>query len=177
MGWRVDAGYHHRDVHLVLDCQNLLSKAKGSGRPIQVYKSDLLEPTEGNWVFPLFEAKMNQLELFKTMITHPPKESLPFEGDPPEPKVFKRRTYVTLERAIKYGVTPGCRGCERIAEGVPHTDECHERFRVCLEEERLAAKAGAAGMRAPPTPRTPAVAQHSRDASFGFVRVHGGRGW
>ena len=100
------------------------------------------------------------MQLFKPTITHPsiePKESLPFEGDPPEPRVFKRRTYVTLERAIKYGVTPGCRGCERIAEGAPRADECHERFRVCLDKERLAAKARAEGMRAPPTPRTPAV--------------------
>ena len=103
---------------------------------------------------------MNQLQLFKPSLKHPsiePLEALPFEGDPPEPKVFKRRTYVTLERAIKYGITPGCKGCERIAEGVPHTDECRERFRVCLEEERLAAKARAEGMRVPPTPRTPAV--------------------
>ena len=99
MGWRIDAGFHHRDVHLVLDYQNLISKAKGSGRPIQIYKSELVEPTEGNWVFPLFEAKINQLQLFKPSLKHPsiePLEALPFEGDPPEPKVFKRRTYVTL---------------------------------------------------------------------------------
>ena len=40
---------------------------------------------------------------------------------------------MTLERAIKFGQTIGCKGCERIAEGVPHTEECHERFHKLLE--------------------------------------------
>ena len=67
---------------------------------------------------------------------------------------------MTLERAIKYGKTPGCKGCERIAEGVPHSDACHERFRVCLEESRLAEEARATRSTPPTsvpmTPTTPA---------------------
>ena len=39
----------------------------------------------------------------------------------------------------------------RVAEGLPHTEACHERFRICLDEERLAAEARAARS----TPSTP----------------------
>ena len=67
----------------------------------------------------------------------------------PAPTVRRRRTYVTLERVIKYGKTPGCRGCERVAEGVPHTDECHERFRDLLEKDRAIPPTP---MSVPPTP-------------------------
>ena len=68
---------------------------------------------------------------------------------------------MTLERAIKFGRTPGCKGCERISEGVPHSDACHDRFRVLLEDERLAQEAKAkareeAAARGIPMPPTPA---------------------
>ena len=31
----------------------------------------------------------------------------------------------------------GGKGCDRIAEGVRHSDACHERFRSLLEKERV----------------------------------------
>ena len=37
--------------------------------------------------------------------------------------------------------TIGCKGCERIAEGVRHTDECHARIGRLLEEEKIAKEA------------------------------------
>ena len=46
--------------------------------------------------------------------------------------------YVTLERCIRFGKTVGCKGCDRIAEGVRHSDECHARIGKLLEDERLA---------------------------------------
>ena len=137
------------------------TKAKGCGRPIQVYQSELVEPNEGNWVFPLFEANMTKLRLFSSRPSLPAidvRESLPFEGAAPPTPARTRRTYVTLERVIKYGKPPGCRGCERVAEGVPHTDTYHERFKVCLEEDRLAREARAArAMPRTPAPQTPTV--------------------
>ena len=69
------------------------------------------------------------------------KECLPFEEGAPTPKPRARRTYVTLERAIRFGKTIGCKGCDRIAEGVKHSDACHERFRKLLDDEAVALKA------------------------------------
>ena len=173
VGWRVDAGYLHKGIHLVLDYESLRTNAKGCGRPIQVYQSELVDPNDGNWVFPLYEANMSKLRLFSAKPSLPvldPKDSLPFEGVAPSTPARKRRTYVTLERAIKYGKTPGCKGCDRIAEGVPHTEACHERFRTCLEEERLAAEARAArstpSTPVPETPRVPLPGTPAGGATF-----------
>ena len=127
MGWRVDAGFVHRNVHLVLDYENPRSKSKGFGRPFQVYTTELVEPSEGNFIFPLYEASVARLNLLQPSVKLPSiaeREALPFEGQAPPPAVRKRKTYVTLERAIKYGKTIGCKGCDRIAEGVPHSLRC-----------------------------------------------------
>ena len=47
-----------------------------------------------------------------------------------EVPIRKRRTYVTLERVIRFGKTVGCEACDRIAEGVRRTDECHARIDI-----------------------------------------------
>ena len=43
--------------------------------------------------------------------------------------------------ALEFGKTVGCKGCDRIAEGVKHSDACHERFRKLLEDEAVATAA------------------------------------
>ena len=88
---------------------------------------------------------------------------------------------MTLERVIKYGKTPGCRGCGRVAEGVPHSDECHERCRGLLERDRAVPPTP---MSVPPTPAcapstpvpsTPVVPAFVRqDASLSCVQAPGG---
>ena len=102
------------------------------------------------------------------------REALPFEGPAPPPAVRNRKTYVTLERAIKYGKAIGCKGCDRIAEGIPHSDACHERFRTLLQEDRMAKEASARGSSVPDTPapdtpvgapRTPAMPSLEQDVS------------
>ena len=55
--------------------------------------------------------------------------------------IRKRRTYVTLERVIRFGKTVGCEACDRIAEGVRRTDECHARIDKALDDERIAKEA------------------------------------
>ena len=50
-----------------------------------------------------------------------PKIALPFEEGAPKPEVRKRKTYVTLDRTIRFGITPGCRGCAKISEKGFHT--------------------------------------------------------
>lgn len=96
--------------------------------------------------------------------------SLPiaYEGGALAPTVRKIGADVTLERVIKYGQTPGCRGCVRVAEGVPHSDECHERFRVLLEKDRAIPPTPAPSTPAPSTPVVRAVIR--QDASLSCVK-------
>ena len=132
----------------------------------------------------MFEAQVNKLNLFKPTLELPAierRDALPFEEGAPAPTVRRRRTYVTLERVIKYGKTPGCKGCDRVAEGVPHTDECHERFRDLLEKDRAIpptpmsvppTPAPAPSTPVPSTPVVPAVVR--QDASLSCVHAPGG---
>ena len=138
-GWRIDHGFRFRGIHLVLDYESLRTNQKGCGRPIQVHEKELVVPD--SFVFPLYEAnalKLTSLSPKPSLPKIEPGESLPFEKGAPDPEVRKRRTYVTLERAIRFGKTMGCRGCDRIAEGVKHSDACHDRFAKLLEDERKA---------------------------------------
>jgi len=117
-----------------------------------------------------------------------PKIALPFEEGAPDPIVRKRRTHVTLDRAIRFEKTPGCCGCEKVAEGVPHTDACHERFGTLLENEKLARAAKEHGISAPETPapkttsaapKTPAgpmLIQEALDAKAFFQCCHAAPG-
>ena len=133
VGWRIDAAFKHRKVHLVLDYESLRVKSKGYGRPVQVHASEIVVPE--NHMFPLFQAEQAKLEGSSGDL---PKIALPFDEEPAPPTPARvRKTYVTLDRAIRFGKTVGCRGCDRIAEGVRHSDVCHERFRVLLEKERV----------------------------------------
>ena len=74
---------------------------------------------------------------------------------------------MTLERGIKLGKTVGCKGCPRIAEGVPHSDACHEKFRSLLEADRLAKEAKAREVAAleTPAPDKPAISMPSAHAA------------
>ena len=155
-GWRLDSGYKFRGVHLVLDYEALRTDQKGCGRPIQVHSTELAVPD--TFVFPLYKANVERLSLFRPKAEPPAIESrdaLPFEKGAPDPKPRHRKTYVTLERALRFGYTIGCRGCDNIAEGIKHTDACHERFRVLLENEALAKKARAEEKAKATAPRTP----------------------
>ena len=85
-------------------------------------------------MFPMFQAEQAKWDGGSGEL---PKIALPSEegSQAPRTPARPRKAYVTLDRAIKFGKTIGCRGCDRIAEGVRHSDACHERFRFCLEEE------------------------------------------
>ena len=130
--WRMDTGFKHRKIHLVLDYESARCKSKGFGKAIQVHETELVVP--GHHAFPLYQAEQSQLEGGTGELT---KIALPFgEGAPPTPGKV-RRTYVTLDRASRFGKAVGCKGCDRIAEGVKHSEACHERFRSLLEKEKV----------------------------------------
>ena len=109
-----------------------MTNAKGFGRPLQVHDAELVVPE--NLMFPLFQAEQAKSGGGSGVL---PKIALPFEEGVPAPETpaRSRKTYITLDHAIRFGKTVGCKGCDRIAEGVRHSDACHERFRICLEEE------------------------------------------
>jgi len=83
------------------------------------------------FVFPLKQRSISRLPLFSDepgLQKSEPREALPFDEEVPGAPKRKRRepmSPVTFETVIRFGKTVGCRGCDRIAEGVRHTDECH----------------------------------------------------
>ena len=176
-GWRIGHGYRFRGVHLVLDYESIRTNQKGCGRPIQVHEKELVVPD--SFVFPLYEANaLNLASLSPTplLLKIEPGESLPFETGAPDPEVRKRRTYVTLERAIRFGRTVGCKGCDRKAEGIKHSDACHDRFAKLLEDERIAKgkvdkKPAAEG---DAIPATPFVQKSQKQVTGGQVREASG---
>jgi hypothetical protein len=60
---------------------------------------------------------------------------MPFEQGVPMIPGRSRKTYVMLDRAIHFDTTVGCKGYDKIGEEVKHSEACHERFRVFLEEK------------------------------------------
>ena len=99
VGWRIDAAFRHRKVHLVLNYENVRLKSKGFGNPIQVHESELVVPE--NPIFPLFQAEKAKLEGGSGDL---PKIEIPFEeGKAPPTPSRSRKTYVTLDRAIRFG--------------------------------------------------------------------------
>ena len=98
MGWRLDAGFKHRKIHLVLDYESARCKSKGFGRPIQVY--------------------MKRILLYQSI-----------------PRASKKNLR-NFGQGNSFWKTVGCKGSDRIAEGVKHSEACHERFRSLLEKEK-----------------------------------------
>lgn len=174
VGWKVGAGYAHRKIYLVLDYKAVRFFSKGYGRPIQVYETETVEPTDVKYIFPLYEANMTKINLFQPSIKLPivkNRKALPFEGKAPPPMVKKKKTYVMLGRAIKFRKTVGCKGYEKIAEGVPHTDEYYERLKKFLESDRFAGKARAAGIPIPPMP-APGNARKAPRTPASVAKIH-----
>ena len=135
MGWRVCSGFKHRKIHLVIDYESVRNYAKGYGRPIQLHATELVVPE--SHIFPLFQAEQAKVEGGSGML---PKISMTFEQGAPTTPSRTRKTYVTLDRAIRFGKTVGCKGCDRIAEGVKHSEACRERFRLCQARGEAASK-------------------------------------
>ena len=97
-GWRIDSGYKHRKIQLVLDYESLRANKKGCGRPIQVHSSEIYVPE--NPIFPLCEAERAKLQGGEGK---PPILHLPFDEGAPKTPSRVRRTYVTLDGATRFG--------------------------------------------------------------------------
>lgn len=118
MGWRIDSGFRQCKANLVLDYESVRTNAKGYGKLIQVHTHELVVPE--NHIFPLFQAEQAKVEGGSGVL---PKISMPFEQGAPTTPSRTRKTYVTLDRAIRFGKTVGVR----------HSEACHKRFRSLIK--------------------------------------------
>jgi hypothetical protein len=93
--------------------------------------------------FPLFESKQSALKQMALTAELPQVQrlELPFDEEPPAiaPERQQRRTYITMERVMRLGATPGCKSCKHWSNR-GHLQECIERFERLMTAERNDAK-------------------------------------
>ena len=144
LGWRVDPGMRYRGILRVMDYTDFREKRNVSA--IDVPEPELFIE-EGTPVFPVANATHKSLVDGSTLesaarraLPDYPLREVPFppEGDtapPPTPRDGRpRAVYITVERIIKFGETPGCKAC--LGKGSKHTDACRKRFAELLKKER-----------------------------------------
>ena len=144
LGWRVDPGMRYRGVLRVMDYTDFREKRNVSA--IDVPEPELFIE-EGPPVFPVANATHKSLVDGSTLesaarraLPDYPLREVPFppEGDaapPPTPRDGRpRAVYITVERIIKFGETPGCKAC--LGKNSKHTDACRKRFSELLKKER-----------------------------------------
>ena len=134
-----------RFIYIVLDYESVRTNAKGYGKPIQAHATELVVPEK--FMFPLYQVEQSKVQGGSGDL---PKISMPFEQGAPSTPGRSRKTYITLDRAIRFSKTVGCKGCDRVAEGVRHSEACRERFRLCHEEESRKAREEAASLKMDP---------------------------
>ena len=62
----------------------------------------------------------------------------PFSAVAPSTPVAKRHKYITLDRLIRLGATPGCKAYK--FDAVVHTPACKARFDGLIKAEKVASK-------------------------------------
>ena len=149
LGWRIDPGMRYRNVVRVLDYQEFRNKRNSN--IIDVPEPELYIE-DGPPVFPVANATHKSLvdgsvlegAAARGALPDIPLRDFPFPpedlGLPPLRDPKARGVYITVERVIKFGETPGCKACRG---GAPkHTDACRARFAelVRVEKEEAAAK-------------------------------------
>ena len=146
LGWRIDSGLRYKNIVRVLDYMSYRVDNKTS--VVDVPEVELFVES-GAPVFPLAAARKAHLEggslgvmddLMRLSL--PMLKELPFppegiEAAPPTPMDPKTRSvYITLDRIISFGETPGCKACEKKTRY--HTDACRKRFSSLVQKEREA---------------------------------------
>ncbi|CAE7337188.1 unnamed protein product [Symbiodinium sp. CCMP2592] len=119
----------------------------GTAQGIRRCRSIWRRPEEKRW-------ELKHLEGMVGLPRQPRGEPTTVPSDNKAPATPGRRqpsVYITLERQIKHGKTPGCPGCE-CDDGNPkrHNDECRKRF------EKLYPRQPVPGTPGTPVPGTPA---------------------
>ena len=157
-GYRLDTGPHFKGVHLVLDYKSLQDRSPGFNVPTSIPFEEVFIP-EGDPVMPLFTASQAALAEFGGLkLENVPNIDVPFSSLPSSATPKERNEYITLDRLIRYGPSPGCKACEKA--GGSHTAACRARFTGLIRADKIAADgrhgsplSPAASM--PPTPALP----------------------
>ncbi|OLP99089.1 hypothetical protein AK812_SmicGene18364 [Symbiodinium microadriaticum] len=147
-GYRFDSGPESfKGVYLVLDYRKVKAGTAGSDLAVSVPFEELYVP-EGEEIFPMRAAFERALEGF-TEPKFPDIKGLevPFSPLSPDSTPAKRHEYITLDRIIKYGITPGCKACK--GDAVIHSPVCKVRFDGLVRADK-AAEARIKSL--PPTP-------------------------
>ena len=137
-GWRFDSGpSSFREVYHVLDYGKLKNREPGYEKAISVPREELRVP-RGNPILPMFTAAESALSGF-TQAEYEAIDFLdvPFSAVAPSTPVAKRHEYITLDRLIRLGATPGCKACK--FDAVVHTPACKARFDGLIKAEKTAA--------------------------------------
>ena len=124
---RLDAGPESfKGVYLVLSYKKVKDGSPGFDMAVPVPFEELFV-LDGEPVWPMQIAFNLVLENF-TEPKFPDIKGLevPFSPIGPESTPAKRHEYITLDRLIKYGGTPGCKACK--GEAVLHTPVCKVRL-------------------------------------------------
>ena len=187
IGWRLDSGLRYRDVVQVLDYTQTKDKVGHWWKPIDVPIAELFLQ-EGQPVFPFAERRNAALRTLSDASPLPVIETpdLPFQDDalPPAPAPVPRGVYITIERIIEHGTTPGCKACT--GDSVRHTAACRERFAKLypIADRRSPATPGGspatpggspatpAGSAAALAPSTPAVQANGSAAAMAPLTTH-----
>ena len=143
----------------MLDYKKVKAGSIGADLAISVPFEELFVP-EGEEVFPMRAAFERAIEGFAEP-KFPDIKGLevPFSPLGPDSTPAKRHEYITLDRLIKYGGTPGCKACE--GDSVTCSPVCKVRFDGLIRADKTAESRSKSlpptPVSLPPTP-APAVA-------------------
>ena len=162
LGWRVDAGMRYRNVVKVLDYAEFRNKRNTAVHDVPEAK---LFVEDGPPVFPIANATRKALVDGSTLdaatgaLPDIPMREVPFASEsigPPAPRTpGVKGVYITADRIVKFGETPGCLACR--GKAVRHTDTCRSRFAELVRVDKEEAAARRAALRAlGEAPETPA---------------------
>lgn len=144
-GYRLDTGSKYKGVYLVLDYKALKEQTAGYQIASSVPCEEVFVP-EGSPVMPLYSASQTALAEFgEKNLESVPNIDVPFSSLEPTAPPRERNEYITLDRLIKYGGTPGCGACSKA--GGTHTAFCKARFNGLVRADKIAS-----GSRTPKTP-------------------------
>ena len=134
-GWKLDAASVYKGVVYVLDYNKLRNKSLGFEFPVAVPFEEVFVPDEET--FPLLVAADKALAEFKdAALEEITALDIPFsEVTCSRDALRKRNEYITLDRIIKYGPTPGCRACT--FDTKTHTPVCRARFNALVRADRI----------------------------------------
>ncbi|CAE6943662.1 unnamed protein product, partial [Symbiodinium sp. CCMP2592] len=115
----------------------VFSQVGGSIAAISVPREEIHVP-RGNPILPMFTAAEAALSSF-TKAEYEAIEFLdvPFSTVAPSTPAAKRHEYITLDRLMRLGATPGCKACK--FDGTVHTPVCKARFDDLIKAEKIAA--------------------------------------